>query len=518
MLGCLVVVAVLAWPAPSLSGWGALTIGLLVTLLLWLAWRTVAGERTVPGHPVQWVLLGPAAILACHLGRESLFAQSGTPVGALSLSMLFQLCLLSGGVMLSQSLLPLAARHVGVLSICGAAMMISPLAARISGGPAAEPMLDSLALLGFAGVGIWLSSLWGVGWRGDPWPDDEPTGRGDDAPPIQIMPLRIAVIATAVLAAVWLTWVSPRSAILAGGVLGIVCLLGGLVFRQDRILMLAAGAMLIAGEELLGTALHVPGVAMRLVGAVTQLSQVGLFGLGEAAFGYVGVTSSGLTVLAWTIGWGGACCMAGGWAVCVVWLLTGARRRRIRDRRRAMVWTWATALSSCAMLSVGGLFAPAMVAAAALTWGLLPQMLGRPRKVRSGILVLLVVVALAVVVGVARNRGLIQWAMHAVVGGPRVDKWMHLSLGAVLTMTLAWVMGARRAWLGLVGIALAAAAGGLGELMQLVSRGTVDINDWIAHLYGCALATGPYLLCIGARWCESPELKRLARAGEEAYL
>ena len=314
------VVAVLAWPAPSLGGWGALTIGLLVTLLLWLAWRTVAGQRTVPGHPVQWVLLGPAAILAYHLGRESLFAQSATPVGALSLSMLFQLCLLSGGVMLSQSLLPLAARHVEVLSVCGAAMMIAPLAARVSVGPAAEPMHDSLALLGFAGVGVWLSSLWGVGWRGDPWPDDERARRGDDAPPIQTMPLRIAVVATGVLGAAWLTWLSPRSAILAAGVLGIVALLGGLVFHQHRILVLAAGAVLIAGGELLGRALHVPGAAMRLVGAVTQLRQVGPFGLGEAAFGYVGVTSSGLTVLAWTIGWGGVCWLAGGWTVCVVWL------------------------------------------------------------------------------------------------------------------------------------------------------------------------------------------------------
>jgi len=332
------------------------------------------------------------------------------------------------------------------------------------------------------------------------------------------MPLRVAVIATAVLAAVWLAWLSPRSAILAAGVLGIVCLLGGLVFQQRRIPMLAAGAGLIAGGALLAKALHLSGVAARLVGAVTRVGEVGPFGLGEAAFGYVDVTSSGLTVLAWTIGWGGACCMAGGWTVCVVWLLTGARRRRIRDRRRAMVWTWVTAMSSCAMLSVGGLFAPAMVAAAALTWGLLPQMLGRPRKGRSGILMLLVVVALAAAVGAARNRGLIHWAMHAVVGGPRVDKWMHLALGAVLTMTLAWVMGTRRAWLGLVGIALAAAAGGLGELMQFALQGTKDMEDWIAHLFGCALATGPYLLCIGARWCESPELKRPGRAGEDAYL
>ncbi len=515
MLGCLVVIAMLAWPGPSLAGWGALTAGLLATLLLWLMWRTTAGDRTVPGHPVQWVLLGPAAILAYHLGREGLSSQSGQPArlaGALDVSMLFQLCLLSGGVMLSQSLLPLAAERVGMLSVCGAAMMIAPLAARVTGGPAAESMRHSLALLGFAGVGVWLSSLWEVGWRKDVWTDSRrPEGAGDP-PPIHAKPLRAMIVAVAVVAAGGLTWLSPASAILAAGALGGVLLLGGLVFHQHRVPLLIVGGVLTAGS------MAVSGVGAKLGRLATHLDQVGLFGLGEAAFGRVDAASDGISVLAWTIGWGGLCWLAGGWALCVVWLMTHARRRRACDRRRAIVWTCAAALSSCAMLSVGGLFAPAMVVAAAFTWGLLPQMLGRPGKARSGGVLLVVVVALALVVGVAKDRGLVNWAMSTVVHGPRVDTWMHVAMGLTLTMTLAWLMGARKSWLGLVGIAIAAAAGGLGELVQWAFHKPMDGGDWVAHLFGCAAAIGPYLLCVGARWCESPDAPTVNQAALDAYL
>ena len=515
MLACLVVVAMMAWPRPSMISWGALVTGMMATLLLWLMWRIVAGDTTVPGHPVQWVLLVPAAILAYHLSRQSLLGcpDSASDVkGALNVSMLFQLGLLAVGVMLSQSLLPRAAQHTGVLSVCGAAMMLAPVGAGITDGLAVEAMRDSLAMLGFAGVGVWLSSLWGVGWRVELWPDEQRMGRPGSSLPIHAQSLRVVITVIAVAAAAALTWLSPRSAILCACILGGVLLLGGLVFPHRRGLLLIAGGVLSAGA--LATAV----VTLPLAGLSAHVGQAGPLGLGEAAFGRIGASSSGLAVLAWTIGWGGLCWMAGGLLVCVVWLMSHARRRRAWDRRRAIVWTWTTAVSSCAMLSVGGMFTPAMVMAAAFTWGLMPQMLGRPNKARWGGVVLIVMVALAIVVGIAKDRGLISWAADATMRSPRADKWMHMGVGALLTLTLAWLLGAKRIWLGLVGIVLAAAAGGVGELMQWGFQRTMDVRDWYAHLFGCLAAVGPYLLCMGARWCESADVRQRGADGTDRYM
>ena len=47
MLAVLVVAAMLAWWTPSLHRWGALSMGMLATLLLFVTWRIVAGARKV---------------------------------------------------------------------------------------------------------------------------------------------------------------------------------------------------------------------------------------------------------------------------------------------------------------------------------------------------------------------------------------------------------------------------------------------------------------------------------------
>ncbi len=151
------------------------------------------------------------------------------------------------------------------------------------------------------------------------------------------------------------------------------------------------------------------------------------------------------------------------------------------------------------------------------TWGLLPQMLGKLTKPRSGTLLLAVVVGLVGVVSVARNRGLITWSTEALVRSQLADKWMHMVLGFMLTMLLAWLFGARRVWLGLVGIVIAAAMGGMGEVLQFVFRKPMDMRDWMAHLMGSAAAVTPYLLCMAARWCESADVHEPSPEAQQAY-
>ena len=118
-----------------------------------------------------------------------------------------------------------------------------------------------------------------------------------------------------------------------------------------------------------------------------------------------------------------------------------------------------------------------------------------------------VLVAVVILLGLARSEGLVLWATSSFWPGEGADKLLHGCVGMILAMVTAWLMGSRRLWWGLLGIALAAAAGGLGELLQYVAgtgRG-VEYADWTAHAMGSALAVVPYVLCIGARLCESAE-------------
>ncbi|MDY6914616.1 MAG: hypothetical protein SVT52_09200 [Planctomycetota bacterium] len=485
-LASVVVVGMLTWWWPSFRTWGALSAGLGIVFALWVLQRTVAAERTVPGHPVYWVLLAPAAILTVHLawtGLGTAEAPSMALGGAMNMSMLFQLALLACGVMLSQSLLPRAASHISVLSVCGVAMMGGAAAAMVWGR--AEQARCALALLGFAGVGVWLSMLWGLSAEQSV---ELSSRRGRE--------LQLICIVVAVAAAAGLTYVAPSSAAVAAVVVGVVLFAAGLVFHQRRIILLLAGGILAAA----GLWAVRSGLA-----AIVPAGDVAWFGRGEEAFAAVSAADNGLAVLAATIGFFGAGWLVLGAAACVTWLLCHARRGHAGDQARAIVWTAGAALAGCAMLAPGGLFIPAIMLAVALTWGLLPAMLGRRQRCRSGVVVLAVLAGIALLLGLARRDGLLGWSANAF-GGAEI--FLHTATGFLLALVLSWLMGGRSVWLGLAGILLAALAGGAGEALQAVaSRRGAEWKDWLAHTAGSAAVIVPYLLAVGSRMCESPDAR-----------
>ena len=125
-----------------------------------------------------------------------------------------------------------------------------------------------------------------------------------------------------------------------------------------------------------------------------------------------------------------------------------------------------------------------------------------------------------VLLGVARSNGLVVWAAEAIRLGDCFDKLLHVVFGILLSMTLAWLMGSRRLQWGLAAIALATLAGGAGEIVQyLTTTGrTVEWTDWGAHAAGSIMAAGPYLLCIGARQCESPDATGRNNRAPDPYI
>lgn len=492
MLASVVILGMWAWWWPGYRSWGAMAVGLLVVLTLWLVWRTVRGDRTVPGHPVHAVLLLPAAVLAFHV----VAAAPGQPpvhvkllAGGLNVSMVFQLALLAGGVLLTQSLLPRAARHVVVLGLCGAAMMCGPAAAMLFART--RPVRTALALVGFGGIGVWLSMLWGL--RRRPATEAQPPGPAPGR-------ARAACVAVAALAAIGLTAIAPLQGLLMAGVLAGTLLLAGIVFRRRRIVLLCAGGLLAIGVA--AALAGVRWIRAALVELIRHAGQAYGLGEGEEAFRQVSAANSGLVVMAAAVGWVVAACFVAGLAFCVAWLLLHARRRRWGDQGRAIVWSAAAGALACALLAPGGLFIPSVTLAVAFVWGLLPAMLGRQDRPRPGWMLLAGVLLPVVLLGVARGDGLLSWISAALRAH---DALLHGAAGFLTAMLLAWLL-AGRWWLGLVGIALAALAGGAGEVVQfLAASGTVEFRDWLNHALGSAIAVGPYLLCLGARWCESPD-------------
>jgi hypothetical protein len=490
VLAGVVVIGMLTWWWPEYRTWGALAIGLLVVWTLWLAWKTLVADRRVPGHPVYLALLGPVGVLVFHLASTGLgvFGREGASLhGAINMSMIFQLALLALGVMLTQSLLPEAASHAAVLSVCGAAMVGGMIAAVASGR--AEHVRGALAMLGFAGVCVWLTPL----WRQD--------GGDVRVPPSRRKELRILYGSVAVLAVGATAWFSPwegltACAIVAGVAVFLVVASAGrwALAAAFVVLTIGAAATLVFHDAL-------PNVPEPACG------QQWWYGRGELAFDHVSGADSGLGILLATIGWGGVVWLSLGLSTCLLLVMRGLRGASRADKTRVGVWSAAAAMCTAAMLSPGGLVLPATTLAAAFTWGLLPMMAGRPPKERTGLTLLVLMVALVLLLGLADNDGLVDWIAHAFRGD---DRALHGVVGFLVAMVMAWLMGSRSVWWGLAGIVLAGLSGGAGEVAQgVASRRGMELGDWAWHAWGSAAAILPYLLCMGARLCESVDAKEV---------
>jgi hypothetical protein len=498
-----VLLGMLTWWWPEYSTWGALIGGLMVALLLWLCWQTVSINRTVPGHPIYLVLLIPAAILTYHLARTGLGVRTDNlrlVSGALNASLLFHVALLALCVMLSQSLLPKAMAHGGVTRICGAVMVAAGILVGFRDDAVAVRM--AMSLVGYAGIPIWLAPLWR--------PEISIAQQGFNPSAHQNM-MRICSLAAAVLAGGLLGWNCPVAMIFAACAAGITLVAASVIFSRRSRWLLIAGAVLMVGGTL-GGAIH-----NRVLPKALQVSGP-LLGSGEEAFGQVitqdrqvlqaiSAQDSGLQILLGTIGLPGTILTVTGLLGILVMFLVCARRDHAGDKAQCVAWTVAALLCTMAMLSSGGMFIPAVVLAVGLSWGLLSEAAGRAPRPRPGIAVLVAMMAVTVLLGVTQSSGLVTWAASAFWSDKGGDKLLHAIFGMMLSMTLAWLMGSRNLRWGLVAIVLAALSGGIGEIIQYItSTGrAAELSDWGAHAIGSILAVIPYILCVGARECESSD-------------
>ena len=191
-----------------------------------------------------------------------------------------------------------------------------------------------------------------------------------------------------------------------------------------------------------------------------------------------------------------------------------ARRQRASRPARAVqsaCWLAGAIAATWAMMLPGGLSIPACSLAVGLLWGLAPAAMRVEFARRSGWWLVGVLVALAAMLGLMRQDGLVGWISLAMGGR---DVSLHVLAGALVTLGAAWLVGSRRLAAGLLAAAVAALSGGLAELLQgwFSDRGA-ELRDWQMHLVGSAAATVLYVLAWLWGWSRRGE-RRAAAEGD----
>ena len=491
MLVSIVAVGMLMWWWPGYSTWGGLTVGLLAIWALWLTWKTIRQDRWIAGHPLYWALAGPAVILCWHFGETGLTRSEDARLGiggALNASMIFQLLLLSLGMLLVQSLLSVRRRRPVIVAVCGLAMIVGPGAAVLwSSGAGRGP--GGLGLVVLAGVFAWLAG----GWP----PKSDVQAR--DAARRWYREIRTTRLSVAAAALALLIWRAPVVAVVGAGVVGVTVALAGAALGGRR--------WLLGGGVLAIVAVSLPAMAGASVFSLRGIP-IHAIGYGERGLTRDMGNTNGLAGLLMTVGWTGVAWMLAGFTASLMWLLRDLRGAARRDQARGVAWAAAAGLSLAAMLAPGGLNIPAVTLAAAVTWGMLPMMVGHTPDRRPGATLLAALGIFLMILAVGHRMGLAFWIASCYGGGPTA---LHVLGGFFLALMLGWLLGAAGGWRGLLALIVAVACGGLGEIVQGIGTSwrSVQMTDLAAHTAGCATAMIPYLLAVGARACESADAQPL---------
>ncbi len=489
MLAALLAFGMLLWWWPGFRAWGAAAAGLMVLWGIWLLWRTVDVDRSVPGHPFHVALVLPTGVLVWHVaGSEFTSADPYPLASALTISLLCQIGLTALTVVLTQSLLADLSWRGALLRVVGGAMMIGAAAA-VAWGEAPQARA-SVSLLGLAGVAVWLAPL----WRHEA-SASAPPGSGLRA---GRRVLRLLVVGAAAIVAVLLGVHAPTGAVMAAVGVGAVLVLAGVAIPHRRRPRLLAGGFLVVA----------PLATVALRGQLVvppALTDPSALGFGGRTFEALPAAESGLALLTHSVGLVGVIWLGGVLCGTLVMLFVRGRNADGRYHGRAICWSVATVLATLAYFAPGGMVTPAVTLAVGLTWGLLPAMDARPSKRRSGAWMLLAWAGLVAMLAITRHQGLVSWATKAFGGG---DAVLHASVGLFTSLLAAWLAGARRYAWGVAAIVAVAGAGGAGEILQQIgSDRSFELRDWVWHAIGCAAALLPYSLAVGSRLCESPDAR-----------
>lgn len=477
--------ATLWWP--SVPGWAAFTAALMTIWGAWICWRILAGQRTIPTHPIHLALAIVAAGAVAHLVAYSRMRTNwpGQIGGEFNASLMMHMGLLALLVLLCQDLLTKATLGATGQTLLGLSAFAGAVAALVLSRAAHGHLMA--ALMGWAGVAVFVRPL------------VEAARLAAGTSRARVVRLAIAVVMSAVL-----TVLCPASLTFVAAALAVTALMAAALLKQHRAMWLLAALVAAASAVLQASAWQLHILPRWPVGAAQWL------GRGEAALADYDTRQSGLSLLAGVIGWAGA-------AAVLILLLAGLLRiiwpwRSLSASRHgeALLMVLAALLALAAWLAPAGLFCPAVNVMLAVVWAALPGAFGRPAAMRSGWWLLGCMLLVALTHGLSSHRGLMMWMLFVFGHG---DLTAHTLVGLFLTLLLLWLLDGRR-WGPWVALAAGLAAGPGGELaQQLFSSHRAESPDVLAHMLGAAVALVAYALCRLARWAQGP--RWASGAGEE---
>ena len=270
--------------------------------------------------------------------------------------------------------------------------------------------------------------------------------------------------------------------------------LGGRWRWQLLILGLAAGAAGLTLGRLVGMPWLVDPNSTDLAALLQRP-----LGVGEAVYNNLDAHASGLAILLGAIGIVGVLALAVGCLGCSAWLMRASKFGG--DGAQGIVWSVAACVATAAMLMTGGLFSPAVMAAAGLIWGMAAVQCRRPAKRYPAWILVAIVAGSLLLLGMTDTTGVVLWSVRAFGYN---DSLLHALAGVFTTLALCWFMGSRRTVWGLVAVAISIAIGGAGEIAQyLASSRDAEWDDFYRHAIGSIIVAIPYLLMMGARLQES---------------
>ncbi len=479
--------------------WIALIFPALALWVAWLYWRTIEGDRDVPMHLLHPHLAVPIVILLAHLVKQagsSAAGEAGVLVSG-DTSVLVRLMTLSLLVLLIQDVLARVRHLRWLLTAVGATMAVGAIL-RLTTAPHAAGQ-TAVALVGLAGVGVLVSPCLVPALTLPAHPLRRRALLGHFETTVRI--------ALAALLAVGLTVLSPMASAAGALAVGGAMLLAGVFLRKYHLHLLAAGAILAVGGA----------VGLYRLGASLPdgLGQVRLLGAGEP-YGSAAEVRTGLEMLAAATGWVGVAAVCLGMLTAVIWSLHTCRSVAPGDQARAALWAVVTALSGTALMVGGGLSIPAVIAAAALTFGLMPHMMAHRMKRFHGWPVAVAFAAVLVVLALEQRLGGQMWRNLARRYG---DVTMHFFGALVLTVVLFWQTRSRRWWQALLCSLAGAGIAALGELAQshFTRHRVMEASDAVADALGAAVALMIFLAIAAVAWIEKLWTTRPTKVSFEKY-
>ena len=465
--------------------WSYITTGLLLTWVIWMIGGIIWKTNNVPGNPVYVFILSLAGIFAWHLIADQYVPQipkSGL-FGSVNMSMLFHLVLIALSVLLSQCFFGYGSPPKRLLDVIAVVMMAGTLVITFRGH---LETVNAPGVLCFCGICIWLVPLTRRK-RVEKTPFPEP-GLLDKTRYVVRLFVAVLVLAGLLIA-------TQGREILWGAAVGCLPVIAYLTRRRSKPLL---AKFIIA----LGV---VVTIAAGLIVASRDSIPISPVGMGEKGFCFVSAGDSGFSLIMATTGYIGMSCFAIGTVGLALWSLFRTRYVSGGASVRATLWVAAVLFSTAALLVPGGYVNPVNVIVFGFVWGLLPRMTGVTPKFRSVWIPGLVVMCVVITAGVVSNSGLLMKMCTLHHWG---DKALHFFGGGVLGMLMGWWFGAKRRWLGVVGIITAALIGGAGELGQkLFATRAFEWADWKYHSMGVAVALALYILAMGCCLVMTPQHK-----------